>query len=292
MRSSKIWACASLFALALLLPKSAPAGLVPPEFENWFVPLPGFVPNTFTLILKGDQTGVIPAQIASDALTNPFAVVNPGTASVTVTKDGSGNTDIVYSGSSIPLNTTFPYGSSPHFGLNNGIQPPGGFQVLSETWSAGASTLGLNPLSIITATQNLAAQSTFQFLTIFAQVGGIGTWLEVPIIPGQPPTFQLTNNNGTPLTLSNVGFMISPTQIPLDQLNFTADPPPGSPGSTFTPLPSLDGMTLAPGTTINASVVPEPAAVLGLAQGLIGLAGFLSIQAARRRTAKLADPGT
>ena len=73
------------------------------------------------------------------------------------------------------------------------------------------------------------------------------------------------------VTLSNVGFQLSQTLIPLDNLNFGDYPPPGSSGSNFTPLPQYDG---------PMSGVPEPST---WAMMLIGFAslGFLGYRASR-----------
>src|SRR5262249_7165926 len=70
MRLLKESRFAILLAGWLFAPASARAGA---EFANWFVPLPGFSTDQFTLVLQGDQTANIPAQLANDNLTNPFA---------------------------------------------------------------------------------------------------------------------------------------------------------------------------------------------------------------------------
>jgi len=105
----------------------------------------------------------------------------------------------------------------------------------------------------------------------------VGQWYEIPYVPNQSLNLQLTNFESMPMTLSNVGFITSPTLIPLDSLNFS--PPP----SDTTPLPSLDG-TLAAGAS-SAEVLlstPEPSS-LWLA--LLGGTFLLVIRARIRRTA-------
>ena len=131
-----------------------------------------------------------------------------------------------------------------------------------------------------------------QFITVFANVtsGGqtTGTWLEQPYTSGGPMP-MLTNFTNQPLTLSNVGFFLSPTEIPLDNLNFGDMPPPGSPGSTFTPIPGDDGMTLTAGDGMGGAggsapaVTPEPASVLSLALGLSLAAGWFRHRASQAR---------
>lgn len=284
MTTSRIRAATALLALGapLVLAIRPAAGATPAEFTNWFNPLPAFPSDTFTVILKGDQTGVIPAQNAADTLTNPFAFNLAQTPTVTVSLDAQGNTDIVYRGAAISPGASFPYpNNEPHFGLNNGVQPPTGFLVLSKTWSNSgvpADVQKVPALSFATVPANPAGP-TYNFLIFYAQAGTSGEWFEVPYQPGQIPQVDLSNGTTDPLTLSNVGFLTSPTQIPLDQLNFDTLPPPGSPGSQFTPLPSLDGMTLAPGSSTTA--LPEPSS---LALAGFGALGLLAGSRRRRRS--------
>lgn len=128
----RISLASALLAVCGLLLMPAPArGQVPPEFANSFAQLPSFSTDTFTVILRGDQTAVIPSQNAFDKLTNPFAYNWTMTPLVTVRLDGMGNTDVVYKGSAIAPGTTFPDPNVlPHFGLDNGVQPGSMFAPL------------------------------------------------------------------------------------------------------------------------------------------------------------------
>jgi hypothetical protein len=72
-------------------------------------------------------------------------------------------------------------------------------------------------------------------------------WL-IPYDPsGGLPEVSILNELSEPLTLSNVGFQLSTTEIPLDSLNYGND----------TPLPSLDG-PLGAGADSPAVELPEP----------------------------------
>jgi len=63
---------------------------------------------------------------------------------------------------------------------------------------------------------------------------------------------------------------LSDTAIALDSLNIGLLPPPGEPGSPFTPLPELDGLILAPGAEVEFAV-SEPSTLTLLWAALGGL---------------------
>jgi hypothetical protein len=73
------------------------------------------------------------------------------------------------------------------------------------------------------------------------------------------------------LTLSNAGFFISNTEIPLSDLNPPLEPPTGSPGSPFTAIPNLSG-PLGAGASVSADVSPEPGTASLVLLGLLGCA--------------------
>ena len=108
------------------------------------------------------------------------------------------------------------------------------------------------------------------FLVLFAQEslqggGAAGEWNEVPFNPANSE-ITISNNESSPITLSNVGYLISPTEIPLDQLNATDLLP-----SSFLSLPSLDGAVVPSGGSTTASVAPEPATLALWTLGGVGL---------------------
>lgn len=78
------------------------------------------------------------------------------------------------------------------------------------------------------------------------------------------------------VSLSHVGYFIIDTHIPLSDLNFAMEPPPGSSGSPFIPLPSLNGDSLSAGgsVTADAPAAPLPPAGVGILALLLGLMIF------------------
>ncbi len=98
---------------------------------------------------------------------------------------------------------------------------------------------------------------------------------EFDVPAGDDYEITIQNDLGSPDDpglLSSAGFFLSPTQIPLDQLNESLYPLAGSPDSQFIPLPSLDGQSLAPGNEVSADAnVPEPASLTLLGAGALAL---------------------
>ena len=93
-----------------------------------------------------------------------------------------------------------------------------------------------------------------------ASEGTVTDEWEIPYDIGSgPPDIDFTNEWSEPLTLSNVGFQLSITEIPLDSLNLSDD----------TPLPSLDVPLDAGASTPDVPLAPEPASL-----GLIALGGI------------------
>jgi hypothetical protein len=213
--------------------------------------------------------------MAGDTTVNPFAYVDTkilhvaNTSTVKATFNGT-NTVVTFTGNNpIKSTYTFNYGGSgngkPHFGLDPSSSTGGGpaFTVVSQYWSNKTAKAQMPSLSI---KQPALVGTNFKYALFFADATSngqtVGQWFETPYTTTQAPKFSpqvFTQGN---VTLSNVGFQLSPTLIPLDNLNFANDPPPGTSGSPFTSLPSLNGTTL--------TSMPEPSSAL-LAVGLTGL---------------------
>ncbi len=119
--------------------------------------------------------------------------------------------------------------------------------------------------------------SIYKYDIFFANVtqGGmtVGEWIEVPYT-GAPPTFSPRLTTGGAGTLSNVGYFLSDTLIPLDQLNIQDYPPPGTSNSPFIAAPQYDGPVSA----------PQPSTWAMMLIGLLSL-GFAGFRASRQGVA-------
>ena len=117
----------------------------------------------------------------------------------------------------------------------------------------------------------MSGGSALHYLTIFIAAttpGGpsVGQWIEIPYHPSVP---QVTLTAGqTPVDLSNAGYFLSPTQIPLDDLNTNNYPAPGSP---FSSLPEYQGSMINGGGNLTITL-PEPGSLaICLAGGVVAL---------------------
>lgn len=191
------------------------------------------------MILKGNVVAAInAAAVANDPVVNPFAYVNQnffgglGTSTTTVSLDGSGNTDVIFSGSHPVLPTySFFYGTGnglPHIGLDGtaGSSITGSGPVLNVISSMWTATPVFPSVSV--AGPNVTGPSV-SYGIIFADVASgvltVGEWFELPFNAGTVPTFMFVNNTTNPITLSDVGFFVTSTFSPLDNLNLAARHP-------------------------------------------------------------------
>ena len=119
-------------------------------------------------------------------------------------------------------------------------------------------------------TTNLLLYATAQYQGTANQGNTVGVWEEFLVPADVSAKVLLLNDDSTQnnLVLSQVGYMLSATEIPLEQLNGTYLPP-----SSFTPVPGVpDGTVLTYGAEISATV-PEPSTLALLGVGAVALLG-------------------
>ncbi len=289
------------FALALVIAAMS-AGLTRAsgigglgEAFNAFEPLPPSSmtggATSFAIVFQGNVTGSIDTSAtANDPGLNPFAYVNSqlnngGTTSVTAALDGNGNTVVTFTGSNpIMSGSSFDFGNNlPHVGLSSAANGPASLDLISQTWSNSSSSYTLPGGVSVSIFNGGGAADPYAIFFTQVTTGGLtsGEWFELPYTAGTYPRLTLTNYTSSVETLSDAGYYLSPTQIPLDDLNFGSNPPPGYPGSPFTPLPNLDGQTLGAGNgiggaggSITTQGLPEPSSIISMATGLLIAAGY------------------
>lgn len=266
---------------------------------NEYLPPPTAPSGSFKMVLMGDvRNNINLDKLARDENVNPFAFVerhfgfNQGLSTVTASLDGNGNTVVIFSGPRAILPTDkfiysndIPYTGNllPHFGFEGADQTADGtlLRFISQTWVPGNGQPTLPVITLFWPDDpncKLLGWSVI-FADVTANGQTVGQWFEAPITECDPQLF-FVNDTGMSETLSHLGFFLSSTQIPLDQLNWPSLPPPGQPGSPFTRLNWLDGQTLQSGSRLSF-VVPEPSPFLFGAIGFVMLAGFAGLRRLR-----------
>lgn len=227
-------------------------GAPPSYYAFQFTNGTGNPQSSLSIVLYGNQTYSLPS---AGSYENSLG----GTSSASYTS-GTGTTITFSASSGNPLASNA--NATVGFGWNRFSAPP----VSSVYWGNGGTGDNISPLPITAVAYEIPAPWAVFTYTI----AGTNYWFEQPYASGANPFLQLTNSSTTNETLSSVGYMLSDTLIPLDNLNYSDEPPPGINGSPFTAIPSLDGYTLDAnsGNTAYYSVpTPEPAtwALLALA---------------------------
>jgi hypothetical protein len=246
------------------------------------LPLPPTLTNATGIVeqFPGNLTGQLPSMSAGDSASDPFAnqtdigpTGHTGDGDWLVPYDGV-HTNDTYSGD--PLDPVLI--DSVHMGFDLGavdnplwdeVQPSAQFFADSH----GVPLLEFPALGAA-PTPAVSPGGPFHYVVIHMQaaLGGgspAGEWFELPYTAGGPvPQITLTAGDQG-MTLSNVGYFLSPTQIPLDNLNVQDYPAPGSPGTPFTSLPSYQGSTIDAGGN-KTITLPEPGSLaLVIVGGLI-----------------------
>lgn len=177
---------------------------------------------------------------------------------------------------------TIASGSSGYFGYvaadgGGSFFPGGATPVSGGAWLASptAEPAAVDLVNIYDSVQPLAALIQDPYIVIKANVApssnpsATTTEYFESAYTTSPNNIEISNNTGDTLTLSDIGYYLSPTQIPLDQLNLTDLPP-----SDFTQPLNTSGqngstLNLAPNSSTNFVDLPapEPAALLLCAAG-------------------------
>jgi hypothetical protein len=206
------------------------------------------------------------------------------TGDVTTNIDGSvnpfGTNGTIFSSYNALSNTTLVTFSGP--GITNGGSAMVGLsttvsdQLQYKYWGIsstppGSASLRL-PAPSLFVTTPLGSSNRFAILFATVQANGqtAGEWEELRVPVNQSFKFSIGNfdNLDGSLTLSNVGFQLSNTQIPLEDLNTT-----DYPTNSFTPVPGIpDGTSIDPGSSLQSPDVPEPSSLLLTVSALIAVA--------------------
>lgn len=265
---------------------SAAAGDLPASMWN-FNPYwpstapPGFTggPSDFEVFLQGDQVGIASTHFSSFYGGAPGEMGSGrGTGPVTYDPTTNQTTLEFYTSpmapadmSTIPLNTGMPCACGgdntvPHFGLSAEVpgDNTGGELIppLKMEWTWGSSgTLVVPTVGVGMSSTGDTGQIYYliEYATVTSGAESTGNYTELPYQGSY--TFKFIGSGG-PVTLSDAGYFISPTEIPLSDLNLSDEPPTNSPFSPFTPQPGLDGPI--PG-------IPEPVTWVMLLLGVFGV---------------------
>jgi hypothetical protein len=156
------------------------------------------------------------------------------------------------------------------------IDPPATPFNADEYFGIDGSLLSLQPP--LNSVDNYAPGD--DYVILFAEVVDPTTnatgfdYSELPYNPFSLPAVDFTNSAGDSLSLHNASYFLSPTEIPLDNLNLGGLP------SNFTPIPGIpDGTTIESGGSTPLEVLPEPSTC-----GLIALAGAFLTCAVHNRS--------
>jgi len=228
----------------------------------------------FEVFLPGDQRNIVDVTGTYNSFNNPTTIVTYDPVSNQTLVEFTSST-----GDRIPLGPgpgNFGPGhlAAPHFGFVAGIpgQDTGGEMLppVKMQWVSASPPTEVPGLGV--DFRSAATVGTWEYLIEYvnATADGMttGNWHEFMFRGGAELSFL--GSTDVPVTLSLAEYRISSTFIPLDDLN-TDDLPPTGPGWTSMALVP-DGTVLAPGETLFALSVPEPA-TWGMMLAGFGLAG-------------------
>jgi hypothetical protein len=276
LRAAAILSATAILAGSLLANQAHAA----PVGEEWSQMItPGLSSqNSFTMVFSGNVSTTLNSAISNSAnYVNPF----PGGGAPSVSYSSMANqTTLIFSGSSITNSNAVQVGLS---GLQQGTM----YDEDDAYWGNGSSTASSQVLQMDSSTPSAGTKWLYVYVDYDPPATPVPTYYGETFDPAlAPPPIVLTNpvNSGNDATESftpsaTAGYMISNTEIPLDQLNFGNEPPPGSMGSMWNPIP--DPGTLSPGASEDL-VVPEPSSLVLIALGIGTFA--IAIACSQRRT--------
>ncbi len=291
---SSPWSFAPTAALtaAALLPLVAAAGaqatFAIPSSSSYYVYAvnnnTGSAQTEFQIVLEGDDIAIGGIGLSSSGYVNSFsfpstsAGYTSGPPPVTGIAYTSSNGSTIASGTQavfgytyagvdapIPGTGSISFASTgtyvPVLGMNWGAfnatnstaLPVATISYIYKSPIAEAAALGSDPYAIITAT---VADASDPSLTTTE-------YYEAPYTTGQTYIAAISNNTGNTEIISNAGYYLSDTMIPLDQLN-------ALPSNDFTAAPSLDG-TYQPNSSQSLTQTPEPASLAMLGAAAAGM---------------------
>jgi PEP-CTERM motif len=250
----------------------AQAGSTPSFFvESVGVPVQSSLATNFEIVLEGDQT----QNIADNA--NPFPAPNNFAVMYNAMTNES---TLTYSGPALSPLGTYNFG----FGLDGGGEPP----ILGQhfTTLGGGQTGPDLPVVVVTAGTIGPATITEWGIAFVAAKDANGdlifslTEYEITGVAGSPTDLYVNLYNPTNEleTIESAGFMVSPRQIPLEDLT------PNGFGNGLPPIGGIPGgAMLAPGQTITGYATPEPSSLVLAVIGALGYLGFASCKSRRRQ---------
>ncbi|MGH9604716.1 MAG: hypothetical protein ACRD3N_03340 [Terracidiphilus sp.] len=226
------WFAAAALALAMAL-STNPAGAQ--EQWNNYCPLPSGSWDSYTVVIHG-YVSQTTANASLNGGVDPFYAYDSSTAGITANYSSStGNTTVTYTGTPLPpgySNIPVPPNSAPHFGVTGSGAT---LTALSQGWGSTSTTSTSSCPAVGVKVYGPLPATPTKYEVLYLQytqdtVPG-GEWFEIPytITSGLPSVSYTTGfaSPSDPIDFTNAGYWLSPTQIPLDDLNF-GDMTPGS----------------------------------------------------------------
>jgi hypothetical protein len=213
----------------------------------------------------------ISAQDPTDVNTDPFAAAGTNTSQITTNTLPNGNFVLTFSGNALSPSTGT---NTVEFGLTGTVSAAPLFQYWtgeeinnSDSNLDYAVTLGLTGVASTNGVSDSPTEINYETIFVEYIQGGVvgGLWTEIPIVGSTPLTPTLTSglaDAANPIVFLVAGYMITATPLAVEDLNLTNDPPPGLPGSVFTPMALPPAITTEQIPPVYSPPLANPVAVL------------------------------